>query len=324
LIILSGRHTCCFCRPKCIPPYLLYSHRASITRGPSIESTRAYESHSTDWFGTSLAGYLPPVTDARKLALVTGASTGIGFELAGIFARNGYDVVIAADDDNVYAAADKLSGSGATVRAVQVDLRKPENVEKLYRDATSMGRPLDAACLNAGTGRGGKFVDGDLEADLGIVDLNVRSTVHLAKLVLTDMAERGTGKVLLTSSIVAMMPGSFQTMYNASKSFIQSFAEALNDEMRDTDVTVTALMPGPTDTDFFRRTDMLDTAVGKMPFKDAPAKVAQQGFDALMRGDRKVVAESTSTKLMGIVSRFLPDSVKAAANRLISKPIARR
>jgi short chain dehydrogenase len=156
LIILSGRHTFCFCRPKCIPPYLLYPHRASITRGPSIESTRAYESHSTGWFGTSLAGYLPPVTDARKLALVTGASTGIGFELAGIFARNGYDVVIAADDDNVYAAADKLSGSGATVRAVQVDLRKPENVEKLYRDATSMGRPLDAACLNAGTGRGGR------------------------------------------------------------------------------------------------------------------------------------------------------------------------
>jgi uncharacterized protein len=106
------------------------------------------------------------VTDARKLALVTGASTGIGFELAGIFARNGYDVVIAADDDDVYGAADKLSGRGATVRAVQVDLRKPENVEKLYRDATSMGRPLDAAGLNAGTGRGGKFVDGDLEADL--------------------------------------------------------------------------------------------------------------------------------------------------------------
>jgi short-subunit dehydrogenase len=105
---------------------------------------------------------------------------------------------------------------------------------------------------------------------------------------------------------------------------VQSFAEALNDEMRDTDVTVTALMPGPTDTDFFRRADMLDTAVGKMPFKDDPAKVAQQGFDALMRGDRRVVAESTSTKLMGIVSRFLPDSVKAAANRLISKPIARR
>jgi len=197
----------------------------------------------------------------------------------------------------VYAAADKLSGRG---------------------------RPLDAAALNAGTGRSGRFVDGDLEADLNIVDLNVRSTVHLAKFVLTDMAARGTGKVLLTSSIVAMMPGSFQTMYNASKSFIQSFAEALHDEMRDTDVTVTALMPGPTNTDFFRRTGMLDTAVGKMPFKDDPARMAQQGFDALMRGEQKVVAESTSTKLIGIVSRFLPDSVKAAANRLISMPIARR
>ena len=130
--------------------------------------------------------------------------------------------------------------------------------------------------------------------------------------------------MLLTSSIVAMMPGSFQTMYNASKSFIQSFAEALHDEMRDTDVTVTALMPGPTDTDFFRRTGMLDTAVGKMPFKDDPAKVAQQGFEALMRGERKVVADATSTTLIGIVSRVVPASGKAAANRLISMPIARR
>jgi short-subunit dehydrogenase len=262
--------------------------------------------------------------DARKLALVTGGSSGIGFELAGVFGRNGYDVVIAAEDDNVYAAADKLSVQGATVRAVQVDLRKPENVEGLYRDATSMGRPLDAAALNAWTGRGGKFVDGELEADLNIVDLNVLSTVQLAKLVLADMVERGTGKVLLTSSIVAMVPGSFQTMYNASKSFIQSFAEAVHDEMRGTDVTVTALMAGPTDTKFFRRTGMLNTAIGMMPSKDDPAKVAQQGFDALMRGDRKVVAESTSTKLIGVVSRFLPDSVKAGANRLISMPIARR
>ena len=131
---------------------------------------------------------------ARKLALVTGGSSGIGFELAGVFARNGYDVVIAAEDDDVYAAADKLSGGGATVRAVQVDLRKPENVGKLYRDATSMGRPLDAAALNSGTGRGGKFVGGDLEADLNIVDLNVRSTVQLAKFVLTDMAERAPAR----------------------------------------------------------------------------------------------------------------------------------
>lgn len=262
--------------------------------------------------------------DARKLALVTCASAGVGFELAGVFSRSGYDVVITADDDNVFAVADQLSARGATVRAVQVDLRKPENVEQLYHDAISMGRPLDAAALNVGTGRSGKFVDGDLEADLNIVDLNVRSTVHLAKFVLTDMAERGAGKVLLTSSIVAMMPGSFETMYNTSKSFIQSFAEALSDDMRDTDVTVTALMPGPTDTQFFRRAGMMDIAVGKMPFKNDPAKAAQQGFDAMMRGDREVVAESTSTKLMGIVSRFLPDSVQAVANRLISMPVARR
>ncbi|MCW2651704.1 MAG: Dehydrogenase DhgA [Mycobacterium sp.] len=261
---------------------------------------------------------------ARKLALVTGASSGIGFELATLFAENGYDLIVAAEDDRIHAAADKLSGTGAEARAVQVDLRKPENVENLYQNATSMGRPLDAAAFNAGTGRSGRFVDEDLQVDLNIVDLNVRSTVHLAKLVLRDMADRGSGRVLFTSSIVAMMPGSCQTIYNASKSFIQSFAEAIHDELRDTDITVTSLMPGPTDTDFFRRTGMADTALGRMPRKDDPGNVAKQGFDALVRGERKVVAESASTKLVGVASRFLPDSVKAAASRLISMPLGRR
>jgi short-subunit dehydrogenase len=261
------------------------------------------------------------MASATRLALVTGASTGIGFELAKLFAEDGYDLVVAADDDAIQASADKLGATGADIRAVQVDLRKPEDVELLYRTATD-GRRLDAAVLNAGIGRAGPFVDGDLDTDLSIVDLNVRSTVHLAKLVLRDMAARGEGKVLFTSSIAATMPGSLQTVYNASKSFIQSFSEALYDELRNTGVTVTSLMPGPTDTNFFRRGHMLDTVVGRMP-KDDAAEVAKQGYDALMRGDRKVVAASVTTKAMGLANRVLPDSVKAVASRMISLPVGR-
>jgi short-subunit dehydrogenase len=258
------------------------------------------------------------MANATGLALVTGASSGIGFELAKLFADDGYDLVIAAEDDAIHASADKLATAQIDVRAVQVDLRKPEDVERLYRSIG--GRRLAAAALNAGVGRAGPFIEGDLENDLSIIDLNVRSTVHLATLVLSDMAAAGTGKVLFTSSIASTMPGSLQTIYNASKSFIQSFAEALQDELRDTDVTVTSLMPGPTETNFFRRANMLDTLVGRMP-KDDSAKVAKQGYDALMKGDRKVVAASALSKSMGVANSVLPDSVKSLASRIISTRI---
>ncbi|MGC2654195.1 MAG: SDR family NAD(P)-dependent oxidoreductase [Mycobacterium sp.] len=257
------------------------------------------------------------------LALITGASSGIGFELAKRFAQDGYDLVIAADNDEIHTAATTLKASGVEVEPVQVDLRKPKSVEKLYQQATAGGRQLDAAALNAGTGQGGKFVDTPLEADLNIIDLNVRSTVHLAKLVLRDMVPRDSGKVLLTSSVVSMMPGPYQPIYNASKSFVQSFAEALQDELRNTGVTVTALLPGPTDTNFFNRSNQLNTLLGRIP-KDDPAKVAEQGYQALVHGRGQVVASSLTTKIMGVSNRFLPDSVKSAANRLIAKPVKQR
>ncbi|OBK80120.1 SDR family oxidoreductase [Mycobacterium sp. 1274761.0] len=259
------------------------------------------------------------MTSTVGLALVTGASSGIGFELAKLFAEDGYDVVVAADEDAIHAAADKLAGSGATVIPVQVDLRRPEDVERLYRTATEGGRHVDAAAFNAGIGRSGPFVEGDLDSDFNIIDLNVRSTVHLSKLVLRDMAARGSGKVLYTSSIVSQMPGSHQSMYNASKSFVQSFAEALHDEMRTTGVTVTSLMPGPTDTNFFARAGMTDTLLGRMPSKDDPGKVAKQGYDAMMRDEQKVVASSPLSKTMGLVNRVMPDSAKAVVNRVISQ-----
>src|SRR5205807_231863 len=154
------------------------------------------------------------------------------------------------------------------------------------------GRPVDALALNAGIGAGGAFVtDTDLDQELTIVDLNCRSTVHLAKLVLRDMVARDAGRILFTSSIASTMPGPFQAVYNASKSFVQSFALALRNELKDTGVSVTALMPGPTDTEFFERADLMDTKLGT-GYKDSPVDVAQDGFEALMNGDERVVAHS--------------------------------
>jgi short-subunit dehydrogenase len=256
-----------------------------------------------------------------QLAVVTGASSGIGLELARLFAADGFDLVVVADEAEIDECARELSDGGGHVEPIRVDLRDDGAVQHVYDIVSSGGARVPAAiAFNVGIGRAGRFIDGDLQADLDIVDVNVRSTVHLAKLVLRDMAKRNDGRALFTSSIVAMMPGSYQTMYNASKAFIQSFAEALHDEFRGTGVSVTALMPGPTATAFFHRAAMEDTPLARLPFKDDPAKTARQGYDAMVRGEQKVVASSLTSKLMGAVSTVLPDSLKAIANRLIATP----
>ena len=256
--------------------------------------------------------------DSRNLALVTGASSGIGRELAKQFAQHGFDLIVAAEDELDGAVAE-LQSLGASVDGVRVDLAAPEGVEELWRRVEATGRPLDAAALNAGVGGGGGFVDIDLEKQLNIVDLNCRSTVHLAHLVLRDMVARNSGRVLFTSSIASTMPGSFQAVYNASKSFDQSLALALRNELKDTEVTITSLMPGPTDTEFFERADMEDTKIGAGD-KDDPEDVARLGFEALMDGKERVVAASPTTKLQGRASRLLPDSAKAQLHRKMAEP----
>ena len=259
-------------------------------------------------------------TKARPLAVVTGASSGIGFELARQFAEHGYDLIIAAEDDAIITAAERLN-DGATVESVKVDLATPEGVEELYQQIRRRGNQLEAVALNAGIGMGGDFAtQTDLNQELKLVDLNVRSTVHLAKRVVADMIQRGEGKILFTSSIASTMPGSFQAVYNASKSFVQSFALALRDELRDTGVTITTLMPGPTDTEFFERADMMDTKVGASDSKDDPADVARDGFEALMAGKERVVSHSLSTKMQGHGSRLMPDRAKAAMHRKMAEP----
>jgi short-subunit dehydrogenase len=261
-----------------------------------------------------------PEGPQRPLALVTGASSGIGYDLARQFADNGFDLVVTAEDDELTTAAQHLRADGVEVTALQIDLAAPGGVDELYAAVRASGRPLAAAALNAGVGAGGAFAtDTDLADELRVVDLNVRSTVHLAKHVVRDMVARDEGRILFTSSIAATMPGAFQAVYNASKSFVQSFAVALREELEDSAVTVTSLMPGPTDTEFFERADMLDTKVGAGP-KDDPADVARLGFEALMDGDERVIAASLKTKLQGRAGRVLPDSVKAKMHREMAEP----
>ena len=260
-----------------------------------------------------------PATTSRPLALVTGASSGIGRELATLFAQDGYDLVIAAEDEGLTAAARQLRADGGIVVEAQCDLRQPAGVEQLWRSVQELGRPLDAAALNAGIGAGKAFVDEDLANALSVVDLNVRGTVHLAHLVLQQLVNRNEGQVLLTSSIASEMPGAFQAVYNASKSFVQSFAEALQEELKDSAVTVTSLMPGPTDTNFFARAGLLNTMVGQGK-KDDPAEVARDGYDAMRKGERRVVSASLKTKVMSAGSKITPDAVKAKLHRGMAEP----
>jgi len=260
-------------------------------------------------------------TTGRPFAVVTGASSGIGFELARQFAEHGYDLLIAAENAEIEQAATNLRRDGEiTVTPVRVDLATFDGVEQLHDAISSSGRPVDAIAINAGLGIGGDFTrETDLRDELNVIDVNVTSTVHLAKRVLPEMVQRGEGRVLFTSSIAATMPGAFQAVYNASKSFVQSFAEAVRNELKDTGVTVTALMPGPTDTQFFERADMLDTRVGTQD-KDDPAEVAEQGFEALMRGDDHVVAGSLKYKALAVAGKVMPDTMKAQQHRHLAEP----
>src|SRR4051812_2158189 len=196
----------------------------------------------------------------RKLAVVTGASTGIGLELAKLCAKKGFDLIIAADEPEIERAATERKRDGGKVEAVQADLSTTQGVDKLYKKIGT--RPVAALLANAGRGLGKAFLDQDWDDARFVIDTNITGTVYLIHKIGRDMREQGEGKILLTGSIAGFMPGSYQAVYNGTKAFIDSFSYALREELKDTRITVTCLMPGATETEFFKRADMLDTKVG--------------------------------------------------------------
>jgi short-subunit dehydrogenase len=251
-----------------------------------------------------------------KLAVVTGASTGIGYHLADECAKHGYDLVIAADEARIEKAAEALRTRGVEVEAIETDLATMTGCDTLY-DAIG-GQPVDIFMANAGRGLGKGFLDQNFDAVRRVVDTNVTGTIYLLQKFGRDMRQRGEGHILITGSIAGFIPGSYQAVYNGTKAFLDSFAFALRAELDGSGVSVTCLMPGATETEFFARADMLDTKIGSGK-KDDPAEVAAIGFAAMMRGDGDVVS-GWHNKLQSALANVTPASMLAERHKKQAAP----
>lgn len=259
---------------------------------------------------------------ATGLALVTGASSGIGLSLAKELAARGYDLVISSAGVRLDDASQELAATGVLVMPVQADLATREGIDELWSRIESMGSTLDVACINAGVGVGGLFHQTDLHEELNMISLNCSGTIQLAKYAVQQMLHQGSGKILFTASIAGEMVAPREAVYAATKAFVLSFAHSLNYELRDSKITVTALQPGPTDTDFFHRAGMDDTEVGQDGKSDShPDDVARQGLDALFAGKDHVYSASTKTKIEGMLSNVTPGALKGAMHEKMAKPI---
>lgn len=253
---------------------------------------------------------------SNTFAIVTGASSGIGRELALICAREGFDLLLVADRPEIHNVAKRCRGLAADVMAVETDLATIAGVDELW--AAAAGRPVDALLANAGHGLGGGFFDQNFDEVRHVIDTNITGTVYLVQLVGRSMLHRGSGRILLTGSIAGFIPGTYHAVYNATKAFVDSLSFALRAELKETGITVTCLMPGATATDFFERANMVDTKVGESK-KDDPADVARVGFDAMMRGDGDVVS-GWKNKLQAALANITPAGLLAEQHRRMAEP----
>ena len=251
-----------------------------------------------------------------KFAIVTGASTGIGYELARCCAIDGFDLLVAADEPEINQAAEDFRKLGVEVEAIEADLATVEGVDRLY--AASKGRSVDVLLANAGRGLGGAFLDQNFEDVRHVIDTNITGTIYLAQKVGNDMRARGEGRILFTGSIAGFTPGSFNAAYNGTKAFVDSFSFALRNELKDSGVTVTCLMPGATETEFFERAGMLDTKIGQSE-KDSPVDVARVGFEAMISGAGDVVS-GFKNKVMSAAALVTPSDVLAEQHRKKAEP----
>ena len=258
------------------------------------------------------------IETGKGFAVVTGASTGIGYELAKCAAQQGYDLIIAADEPCIKQAAETLKQAGVSVEAIETDLSTEEGVDRLLEAIEASGRSVDLLMANAGRGLGKGFLDQDFAAARKVVDTNIVGTIYLVQQVGNLMRSRKEGRILLTGSIAGFMPGSYQAVYNGTKAFINSFSFALREELKNSGITVSCLMPGPTETEFFKRADLMDTSVGQKE-KDDPADVARIGFDAMMDGEGDVVS-GWKNKLQAAAANVTPASVLAHQHAKMAEP----
>lgn len=262
---------------------------------------------------------MPDDRNAISFAVVTGASSGTGLELARIAAQNGADLLIASDGPDINTVAEQLRAeTGVVVEAAMADLASREGVNALCSKVSEIGRPVDAIFANAGRGLGRAFLDQDFNEIERVLNTNITGTIYLLHNLVGEMRKQGWGKVLITGSIAGLMPGTYQAVYNATKAFIDSFAYALRHEVKDDGITVTVLMPGPTDTDFFETADLLDTKVGAGD-KDDPRMVARVGYEAMLRGDGHEVS-GFANKMQAMMTRVLGDDQLAKMHEDMAKP----
>lgn len=251
-----------------------------------------------------------------ELAVVTGASTGIGFELAKCCVEHGMCVLIAADEARIHQAAAELRSLGGTVEALEVDLATLEGVDRLM---ASLGdRKVSAILANAGRGLGRSFLDQDFADIRRVVDTNITGTLYLLHQVARRMSAAGSGRILITGSIAGFMPGTYQAVYNGTKAFLDSFAYALRAELNESGVSVTCLMPGATDTDFFERADMQDTKVATGR-KESASDVARAGFKAMIDGEGEVIT-GWQNKLRAAIASIAPAGLLSEQHRRMAAP----
>ena len=256
----------------------------------------------------------------RKLAVVTGASSGIGLELARCAAEDGCDLIIVADEPEIEAAAEMLRQKGASVEAINADLGTEHGLDAFWDVIEHRG--VDYLLANAGRGLGHAFLSQNWDEIEAVIHTNVTGTTSLLHRMVPQMRARNAGRILIVGSIAGLMPGSFQAVYNATKAYLDTLSWGIRNELGDTDVTVTCLMPGPTDTEFFERAHMQDTPVGQDEGKNDPAMVARKGYQAMLRGSSGVTT-GFMNKVQATLSGVIPDSVLAKMHRDMAEPEGR-
>jgi len=259
----------------------------------------------------------------KTYTLITGGTSGIGYELARIFAGNGHNLILVSRDEaDLTITRNEFLELGVDVQIISKDLFEKQSPFDVYNEICEKGYDVDILVNNAGQGQFGEFSETQIHRELAIIQLNISSLVVLTKLFLQDMLKKGRGRILNLSSVSSKAPGPLNSVYHGTKAFVQSFTQAIATEVKDKGVTVTALLPGATDTDFFNKADMQRSKVVKEGKLEDAKKVAQEGYDALMRGDQMIVSGGFKNKMKVAMSNVLSDKSVSESTKKEQEPVS--